>query len=106
MSRLDHAAFYPDTPGHKGNRDTGRAAAAGIEPRAGTIRARVLAAIRERPGTPEEIAERIGEPVLNCRPRFSEAVKMCLIYDTGERRQAMGGRKAIVWAAIKEVNGG
>lgn len=105
MSRLDHAAFYPDTPGHKG-RDTGRAAAAGIEPRAGTIRARVLAAIRELPGTPEEIAERIGEPVLNCRPRTSELAAKALIYDSGERRMAMGGRMAIVWAATKEVNGG
>lgn len=104
MSRLDHAAFYPDTPGHKG-RDTGRGAAAGMEPKAGTIRARVLAAIRERPGTPEEIAERIGEPVMNTRPRTSELSVLGLIEDSGERRQAMGGRMAIVWQA-KEVNCG
>lgn len=104
MSRLDHRAFYPDTPGHKG-RDTGRAAAAGIEPQAGTIRAKVLAAIREKPGTPEEVAERIGEPVLNCRPRFSECVALGLIEDTGERHQAMGGRRAIVWRAKEIANG-
>jgi predicted ArsR family transcriptional regulator len=99
MSRLDHAAFYPDSPGHKGNRDTGRAAAAGIEPRAGTIRARVLAAIRERPGTPEELADRMGEPVMNVRPRCSELAAKDLIEDSGERAVAMGGRKAIRWKA-------
>jgi predicted ArsR family transcriptional regulator len=99
MSRLDHAAFYPDSPGHKGNRDTGRAAAAGIEPRAGTIRARVLAAIRERPGTPEELADRMGEPVMNVRPRCSELAAKDLIEDSGERAVAMGGRKANRWKA-------
>lgn len=103
MSRLDHRAFYPDTPGHKGNRDTGSAAAAGMEPKVGTIRARVLAAIREKPGTPEEIAERIGEPVLNTRPRTAELSKMGLIEDSGERAKAMGGRMAIRWKA-KEIS--
>lgn len=103
MSRLDHRAFYPDTPGHKGNRDTGRAAAAGMEPKAGTIRARVLAAIREKPGTPEEIAERIREPVMNVRPRISECSVLGLVEDSGERAKAMGGRMAIRWKA-KEIS--
>lgn len=102
MSRLDHAAFYPDAPGHKGNRDTGRAAAAGMEPKAGTIRARVLTAIRERSGTPEEIADRIGEPVLNVRPRISECAAKNLIEDSGERGPAFGGRRSIRWRAIRD----
>lgn len=104
MSRLDHSAFYPDAPGYKA-RSTSRAAAEGVAPKAGTLRARVLDAIRARPGTPEEIAARLGEPVLNTRPRTSELVRMGLIEDSGERRKAMGGRSAIVWQA-KEVADG
>jgi hypothetical protein len=104
MSRLDHSAFYPDAPGFKA-RDTSRAAAEGVAPKAGTLRARVLDAIRANPGTPEEIAARLGEPVLNTRPRCAELSAKGLIEDSGQRGPAMGGRRAIIWQA-KEVADG
>jgi hypothetical protein len=92
----DMPAAYPEVPGAKG-RETSVAAAQAIAPRAPTLRERVLAEIRRRPGTPEDIARRIKEPVMNVRPRFSELSSMGLLEDSGKRGKAMGGRKAIVW---------
>lgn len=93
---------YPNAPGFKA-RETSRAAAAGVAPAALTIRERVLAEIKIKPGTPEEIAGRIGEPVMNVRPRASELAARNLIEDSGLRREAMGGRQAIVWRAVSHV---
>lgn len=89
-------AAYPAQPGFKA-RQTSQAAAAQIAPKAVSLRARVLDAIKEKPGTPEEIAARLGEPVMNVRPRCSELAARNLITDSGARREAMGGRLAIVW---------
>jgi predicted ArsR family transcriptional regulator len=92
----DHRGGYPVDPGFKA-RDTARAAAEGIKPVAGSLRARVYDAIKARPGTPEEIADRLGVPLMNVRPRCSELAARDLIVDSGERRLADGGRQAIVW---------
>lgn len=90
-------AVYPHKPGAKA-RDTSFSAAASMGLKVGTIRARVYDAIAEKSRTPEEIAVRIGEPVMNVRPRASELAAMGLIKDSGLRREAMGGKLAIVWA--------
>jgi hypothetical protein len=87
---------YPEAPGFKA-RDTAKAAAAGMTPKAGSLRARVYDELKRRPGTPEQVAARIGEPVMNCRPRISELSARGLVVDSGERGEAMGGRLAIVW---------
>lgn len=89
-------AAYPHSAGWKA-RDTSRAAAEAMTPKVKSLRARVFDAIAERPSTPEEVAARIGEPVMNCRPRAAELSKLGKIVDSGLRRAAMGGRKAIVW---------
>lgn len=89
-------AHYPDVAGAK-RRDTSFAAAAAIEPTAKSLRERVLRSIAGQAGTPEEIAKRLGVPVMNVRPRCSELAAKNLIVDSGRRRVAMGGRKAIVW---------
>lgn len=91
---------YPLKPGWK-KRETSRAAAEGIAPAATSLRERVLAEVRRKPGTPEEIAVRLVEPVMNIRPRLSELSKLQLVADSGRRGTAMGGRKAIVWKAIR-----
>lgn len=90
---------YPDEPGYRA-RDTSRAAAEGIAPAAKSFRARVFDSIKAQPGTPEEVAARLGEPVMNCRPRFSELSAKGLIRDSGRRGEAMGGRRAIIWEAV------
>lgn len=90
---------YPRTPGFK-RQPTSRAAAEGIAEKAPLLRDRVLAEIKRKPSTPEQVALAIGEPLLNVRPRCSELVKLKLIEDTGVRREALGGRQAIVWKAV------
>ena len=94
------SAGYPDTPGWKGQA-TSRAAAEGIAPTAKSLRERVLEAVRLHPGTPEDIARRLGEPVLNVRPRTSELFRAGLIERTGITGKALGGRDAIIWRAVQ-----
>ena len=90
---------YPDAPGYKA-RDTSRAAAEGIAPQAKSLRARIFDALKAMADTPEGVADRLGEPVMNCRPRFSELSARGLIRDSGRRGPAMGGRRAIVWEMV------
>ncbi|MDO8800074.1 hypothetical protein [Phenylobacterium sp.] len=97
------AASYPAHPGYKA-RATSKAAAEGMAPKAQSLRARVFDALKEKADTPEGVAARLGEPVMNCRPRFSELSARDLIHDTGMRREAMGGRQAIVWAVTGQAN--
>lgn len=92
-------ARYPDVPGAR-RRDTSKAAADAIAPRVGSLRERVLACVKLKPGTPERIANILGEPVMNIRPRLSELSKTGLVKDSGRRGKAMGGRKAIIWEAV------
>lgn len=87
---------YPDGPGYQA-RETSKAAAAGIAPEVKSLRERVLEALKRAPGTPEEVARRIGAPVMNVRPRATELSKKGLIRDSGKRGKATGGRRAIVW---------
>ncbi len=87
---------YPGSPGWKA-RETSRQAAEAMKPQAKTLRARVLDEIRKAPGTPEQIAHRLKEPLMNVRPRCSELAAKNMIVDSEARGQAMGGRKAIVW---------
>lgn len=92
----EHRGGYPVDPGFKA-RDTAAAAAEGIAPAAKSLRARVYDAIKARPRTPEEVADALGVPLMNVRPRCSELAARNLIVDSKERRQADGGRQAIVW---------
>ncbi len=92
---------YPSSPGWKA-RSTSRDAAAGIAAKAGPLRDRVLAEVRRRPGTPEQISDRIREPLMNVRPRLSELAAKGLVEDSGKRGDAAGGRKAIIWRPTVE----
>lgn len=95
---IEDVLRYPDYPGAQA-RDTSQAAADAIVPVARTLRARVLDEIRKAPGTPEQIAHRLGVPLMNTRPRLSELSARGLVVDSGARGTAMGGRKAIIWRA-------
>jgi hypothetical protein len=95
------ASRYPHHPGFKA-RDTSRDAADGIAAKAPGLRQRVLDEVRRQPGTPEEISARLGEPLLSCRPRFTELSISGLIGDSGIRRPSQGGRMAIVWVALEK----
>lgn len=90
---------YPRSPGWKA-RETAKAAAGAMAPKAGLLRDRVLAAIRLAPSTPDEVATHLGETVLAVRPRVSELSKLGKVIDTGQRRKNASGRPAIVWKAV------
>jgi len=99
MDLLDWTPRYPVTPGAKVS-GTSQEAAEAVRPRAGIVRAKVLATLRSTgPMTTDECADVLRESVLTIRPRFSELRALGLIEDTGDRRQNDSGRNAIVWRA-------
>jgi predicted ArsR family transcriptional regulator len=99
MDLLDWTPRYPVTPGAKAP-GTSTEAAEAMRPRAGILRAKVLACLRRLgPLTADECADAMHETVLTIRPRFSELRALNQITDTGERRQNDSGRNAIVWRA-------
>lgn len=91
-------ATYPRSPGWKA-KPTSKAAAEQIAVIVGTLRDRVLAEIKARPGTADEVAKRLGIDRLAARPRLTELQKLELIVDTGDRRKNDSGKSAIVWRA-------
>ena len=100
-AQLDLLAWsprYPVVPGAKVD-GTSTEAAEAMKPRAGILRAKVLACLKQRALTADECADVLRESVLAIRPRFSELRALNLIADTGERRENDSGRRAIVWRA-------
>ena len=94
---------YPYEPGYR-QRDTSKAAADAIAPRAWTLRERVYQSILAKPGTADEVAARIGEKPGSVRPRTTELTLDGRIYDTGQRRPAESGRMQIVYAATRSAS--
>lgn len=101
MDLLDFRDHYPNHPGFR-DTDTSREAAERVAGRAGAIRGRVLAAIREAGAsglTTNECVERLGIDRDTLQPRTSELRATGEIVDSGMRRHNGNGRKAIVWRA-------
>jgi hypothetical protein len=92
------AEVYPKAPGFR-RRTTSKAAADAIAPRAVKLKELVLAEIKKRDGTADEVAQRLRQTVLATRPRCTELAKLGLIRDAGIRRSNVSGRSAIVWTA-------
>lgn len=95
LSLLD----YPNWPGFKA-RDTSKAAADAVRPKAANLRERALFEIRlrrENGLTADETAHALGQDVLTIRPRIAELARMNLIRDGGQRRKNKSGKNAIVW---------
>jgi predicted ArsR family transcriptional regulator len=91
---------YPNAPGARRNRNS-KAAADAMQPRAKTLRDRVLALLKDGAFTTDEAAHILDKTVLAVRPRFSELLKMGLIMDTGRTRKNSSGISATVWRAIE-----
>ena len=88
---------YPDAPGYKA-RDTSASAANEVEPRAKTLRYKVMKVIASRKNaTADECAEILKESILSIRPRLSELAANGLISDSCERRKNASGKNAIAW---------
>lgn len=108
MSDLfDHVppARYPDAPGAQA-RDTSRAAAKAMQPRAGTIQHAVLVALGSKAMASFELAVVTGYSYRSVQPRTAELsrktpTRAAMIRDSGLRRiDPESGHSAIVWELI------
>jgi predicted ArsR family transcriptional regulator len=89
---------YPHRAGFKDD-GTGKEAAEAYGDKAVTNRSAVLIAVERKPGTAEQIGERIGLHWYLTRPRLSELKAMGLIVKTGERGKGALGGAVNVWRA-------
>lgn len=89
---------YPNSAGYK-RRGTSRDAARRIG-NSNTTHEKILAILREKPRTADEVAEALGRTVLYVRPRLSEMVAKGLICETGERRKNESGLNAACWMVV------
>lgn len=91
---------YPHVPGHRGNSDTGIAAAQSMIPFVGTIRNRVLAVVAVA-GLTGAIGDEVGDALdllpHQVRARLSELRRDGKVADSGKRRKGASGRSGIAW---------
>ncbi len=89
---------YPDVPAARPT-DTSMLAADGVAEDAPDGRRLVVDVITASVSglTADQAAEEIGRTVLYTRPRVAELKRQGLIIDSGERRENLSGRPAIVW---------
>lgn len=91
---------YPQIPGSKRQDGTSFAAAKAMSPVAPTLRDSVLAVLRQRNATADEVAAAIGKTGLATRPRLSELSAAGLIVETSDRRPNASGKSAAVWRIL------
>lgn len=99
MNQLDLLSWRPPAQRHS---DTSRAAADAIAPKAGTLRAVVLAFIKSQGAfgaTDEEISLALDMAGNTVRPRRRELQQAGLVVDSGRRRPTESRRLAVVWIA-------
>lgn len=92
---------YPDAPGHRAV-DTSIAAADALAPTLGHLQRKTLEAIRNAGSqghTAEELTAVLKLERWTVQPRTSELRRKGMIYDSGQRRQNVTGKRAIVWIA-------
>ena len=91
---------YPNWPGFRA-RDTSKAAADAMAPKAGSLRDRTYWIIEASVigQTADEVASLMDESILAIRPRVTELARMGLIRDSGHRRKNISGKAAIVWVS-------
>ena len=94
MSRFKLPAFRFDHP------ETSREASIKIAPTTPTLRAEVLACIRQHGGcTDQEVQAYLQMPGNTQRPRRIELVRAGSVRDSGVKRRTVRGRASIVWVA-------
>ena len=97
--------FVMPSPPAQRNSPTSQAAATLIEPTAGTLRAQVLAYLREREAagaTDEEMQIALTMNPSTQRPRRIELEKLGLVLRTAQTRKTASGRDAVVFIAAGE----
>ena len=92
---------YPDAPGHR-NVDTSVEAADAIAPDLGRLQRLAETEIRAAGDaglTADELAARLKLERWSVQPRTTELSRKGFIRDSGQRRQNVTGKRAIVWVA-------
>ena len=97
---------YPDAPGHR-NVDTSVEAADAIAPDLGRLQRLAETEIRAAGDaglTADELAARLKLERWSVQPRTTELSRKGFIRDSGQRRQNVTGKRAIVWVAATRDN--
>ena len=97
---------YPDAPGHR-NVDTSVEAADAIAPDLGRLQRLAETEIRAAGDaglTADELAARVDLPRWSMQPRTTELRRKGFIRDSGQRRQNIPGKRALVWVAATRDN--
>lgn len=96
-------APYHNAPGFKTGGPSAAAAFA-VKEDAKTLRGKCLELLKMRGDlTADEAATMLDKSVLAIRPRFTEMLKMGLIFDSGLRRKNSSGIRATVWTIDKQA---
>lgn len=99
LGGIEVANSYPEKPGWKAE-GTSRIAAESVEPRLGYLQGRVLAQLKGRDLTADEIAGQLMLSILTVRPRCSELLRLGKIKETNQRRPNASGKMAAVLQII------
>lgn len=96
-------AEYPNVAGSKGDAETGREAAASINPHLGRLQRLVADAVKvagDAGMTPEELCQATGLERTTIQPRTSELKAKGVLRDSGQRRRNKSRKRAIVWVYV------
>jgi hypothetical protein len=96
-TRKSQYDLFGGEPPHQQHSSTSRAAALEIEDSVNALQAKVLAEIRQAPGTDEELIDRTGLVPNTFRPRRRELQLKDLIEKSDEQRLTRARRWAVVW---------
>jgi len=81
---------------------TSKDAARSIEPKAGTLREKVLAYLYVYgPATDEQMQSGIPMAASTQRPRRGELQKLELVRDSGRKAKTAAGRSAVIWECVR-----
>jgi hypothetical protein len=100
---LQQGGQYPNGPGHK-DQGAAREAALAFAPKLGRRQREALDALRQGPGTAEQISGRIGRHWFVTRPRLSELHILGLAVKTDGRGASAFGGRSTIWreATVEE----
>lgn len=102
---MNAAEIYPAVAGSKGEAETGKEAAASMNPHLGRLQRLVADTVKsaaEYGMTPEELCEATGLERTTLQPRTSELRAKGVLRDSGLRRLNRSRKKAIVWVYVPE----
>lgn len=99
LGGIEVANSYPERPGWKAE-GTSRIAAESVKSRDAETKRKILAILKDRQLTSDELAPLLGETEFYTRPRVSQLVAKGLVVKSGIRRANSSGQMANVWRAI------